>query len=167
MVKVFHALLNDEFAVGARMRNCRWNHTGPQELRRLFASHDELVGEMMDDIARLALATGNNQTAALAAFLSMARAKAHPGEPPRASEITSDLLAGHEATILRLRESMERCPGRRESFFSRTFLGEMIEKHERMAAELEAVAGKPNLQRAQGLASSAKAPWKVIRDGVR
>ena len=135
---MLHALLADQFAVSARMRNCRWNATGSQKLRRLFVSHDEAMGEMIDEIGEWALATGNKETSALAAFFGVARAKAHPGEPPRASEITSELLIGHEIIIWRLRENLERCREMQGELITRDFLSRMIEKHERMAAELQA-----------------------------
>ncbi len=157
MANMLHALLADQFAVSSRMRNCRWNVTGTQELRRLFASHDEVLGEMMDEIGEWAPATGNNQTAALAAFLSVARAKAHPGEPPRASEIMSELLAGHEAAIWRLRENLERCPEMHGGLITRDFLSGMIEKHENMAAELQAITGEANQRRTNGRAQRPEA----------
>jgi DNA-binding ferritin-like protein (oxidative damage protectant) len=152
MTRMLHELLADQFAVSVRMRNCRWNVTGSQELRRLFASHDELVGEMMDEIGERALATGNKEASALAAFLKLARAKAHPGEFPRASEITSELLVGHEAVVSRLRENLERCTETGGEMISGDFLNGIIEKHENMAAELHAVAAEPNQRRANGLA---------------
>ena len=152
-----HELLADQFAVSARMRNCRWNVTGSQELRKLFASHDDLVGETMDEIGEWALATGNNETSALAAFLNVARAKAQPGQPPRASEITPELLVGHEAVIWRLRENLERCNETSTEMLTRDFLHGMIEKHEKMAAELQAAAGEPNQRMALGAASKLQA----------
>lgn len=152
MGNMLHALLADQFAVSARMRNCRWNATGSQELRRLFASHDEVLGEMMDEIGQCAPATGNNQTATLAAFLNVARAKAHPGEPPRASEIMSELLAGHEAAIGRLRENLERCLEMRGELITRDFLSAMIEKHQRMATDLQIFTGETHQRRANGRA---------------
>ena len=123
----------------------------------MFASHDELVGEMMDEIGERALATGNKEASALAAFLKLARAKAHPGEPPRASEITSELLVGHEAVVSRLRENLERCTETGGEMVSRDFLKGMIEKHEKMAAEFLSVAGEPNQRRANGLAQRLEA----------
>jgi DNA-binding ferritin-like protein len=111
-------------------------------------SHNELLGEMLDEIAGQALAAGKNRTAVLAAFLSSARSKAHPGEPPHAAQITAELLAGHGAVIRRLRENLERCPESRGEMITRDCLNGMIAKHEKMVAELQAVAGEPNQRRA-------------------
>ena len=99
---------------------------------------------MMDEIGDRALATGNKEASALAAFLKLARAKAHPGELPRASEITSELLVGHKAVVSRLCENLERCTETDGEKGTRDFLNGMIERHETMATDLQAVAGQPN-----------------------
>lgn len=58
------------------------------------------------------------------------------------------LLLGHEAVIGRLRETLERCTETGGEIITRGFLNGIIEKHEKMAAELRAVAGAPNQRRA-------------------
>jgi starvation-inducible DNA-binding protein len=137
-------LLIDQLALSTTMRNCRWNVTGPQELQQLFVSHDRLVGETMGDIASRAQAAGEGRTAILARYLSQARAKAHPGEHPRASEITSVLQVGHQTVIGRLRDRLGRCADMSGDMITMDFLNGLIERHEKMAAELRALAAKPN-----------------------
>jgi len=155
---MIHALLIDQFALSTRMQNCRWNVTGPQELRWLFASHDRLLGETLDDIAGRARTVGESQTAALAQFLNRARAKAHPGEPPRASEITTELRIGHETVICRLRENLDRCTSTSGEVITRDFLSGLIERHEKMAAELHGVEEKSNQREANRRAQRLEAP---------
>jgi len=58
------------------------------------------------------------------------------------------LLVGHEAVIWRLCEALERCTETGGEMITRDFLNGIIEKHEKMAAELRAVAGEPNQRRA-------------------
>ena len=155
---MIHGLLIDQFALSTRMRNCRWNVTGPQELRWLFASHDRLLGETLDNIAGRARTVGEIRTATLARFLNRARAKAHPGEPPRASEITSELRVGHETVICRLRENLDRCTSTSGEMITRDFLNGLIEQHEKMAAELQGVEGESHQRRANRRAQRPEAP---------
>jgi len=137
-------LLIDQLALRTRMRNCRWNVTGPQQLRGMFASHEGVLGEMLDDIAMRPWISGPSQTAALVRFCNLAWVKIHPGVPPRASEITPQLLAGHESVIWRLRENLVRCSEVGGEMVNRDFMNKLLEKHEKMAAELLAIVGKFN-----------------------
>ena len=142
-----HELLVDQLALGTRMRNCRWNVTGPQSLHRLFASHQKVLDEILDDMAERSGATGDGKTAAVAYFLKSARTKAHLGVHPLGIEITAELLAGHEAVLHRLREILESCAGKHRDACLRDFFSDMMQKHRNMAQDIRAVLAEPILSR--------------------
>ena len=151
------ALLADQFALGTRMRNCRWNATGPQTLQRLFALHDEILSKILDDLSERARVTGNGKAAAVAEFLKLARSKAQPGVHPRAAQITAELLAGHEAVIYRLRDNLALCSPPRGDVPTREFLNGLVLRHEKMAGELRALAEQTNQRWANSQANRLEA----------
>jgi len=156
---ILDALLPDQFALGARMRNCHWNVTCPQSpgLKTLFASHHEVLDEILVDMAERARLTGNSRTAALAEFFRLALSKAQPGGHPQAPQITAELLAGHEAVIYRLRGNLEACADKHGDVNIRDFLSGMITKHESMVGDLRAVVEETRKSRTDGQANKVEA----------
>ena len=146
---MFTVLLADQFAIRTRMRNCRWNVPGlpSHALNELFASHAETLDGMLDAMANQARVMGNDRIVALAAFLKLARSKAHPGVHPPASQTTGALLAGHEVVLDQLRAGLEDCTEHSGDVGVVALFKELVEKHENMARDLRTVLKETRLRK--------------------
>ena len=145
-VAILNALLADEFILGTRTRNCHWNVTGPHfhDLHKLFASQYDALDEIMDDVAERARALGGHAVGTLSEFSALARLKEQPGKYPNASQMTRELLAGHEAVIRQLRAEVVMCGEKLGDAGTTDFLTGLMEQHEKMAWMLRAVLEEKN-----------------------
>jgi starvation-inducible DNA-binding protein len=145
-VTILNAMLADEFVLGARARNCHWNVTGPHfhDLHKLFGSQYEALDETMDDVAERARALGGHAVGTLTEFLKLARLEEQPGKYPNASQMTAELLAGHEAVIRQLRADALACGEKFGDAGTADFLTGLMEQHEKMAWMLPAVLEEAN-----------------------
>lgn len=140
-ITMLNTLLADEFVLGAKTRNCHWNVTGPHfhDLHKLFASQYDALDEIMDDVAERARALGGDAVGTLSEFLKLTRLKEQPGKYPNASQMTAELLAGHEAVIQRLRADVVACDKKLGDAGTTDFLTGTMGRHEKMAWMLRAV----------------------------
>ena len=155
-VTMLNALLADEFVLGVRTRNCHWNVTGPHfhDLHKLFASQYDALDEIMDDVAERARALGGDALGTLSEFLKLTRLKEQPGKYPNASQMTTELLAGHEAVIRQLRADVVACDEKLGDAGTTDFLTGLMERHEKMAWMLRAVLEDKNSAQANGIIRS-------------
>jgi starvation-inducible DNA-binding protein len=139
---VLGTLLADEFALGAQIRSCRWNVTtrSSRRWKRLVASHEEKLDEVLDCVGKRARETKNSRTAALADFFKLTQCEAEPREVPSKAQIAAELLATHEAVLVRLRRNLETCT----EVGGAEFFNAMIAKHESMAMELRSLMKELN-----------------------
>lgn len=151
-VTTLNALLADEFVLGARTRNYHWNVTGPHfyDLHKLFGSQYEALDETMDEMAERARTLGGRAVGTLSEFLKLARLKEQPGKYPTASQMTAQLLAGHEALIRQLRRDVEFCGGKLGDAGTADFLTGVMEQHEKMAWMLRAILDETNQSQTNG-----------------
>jgi starvation-inducible DNA-binding protein len=145
-VTILNRLLADEVVLSARTRNCHWNVTGPRfhELHKLFGAQYEALDETMDDVAERARALGGHAAGTLMEFLKLARLKEQPGKYPNASQMTAELLAGHEAVIRQLRGDLDKCANKFGDAGTTDFLTGVMEQHEKTAWMLRAVLEERN-----------------------
>lgn len=151
-VAILNALLADEFILGAGTRNCHWNVTGPHfhDLHKLFASQYAALDEIMDDVAERARALGGHAVGTLSEFSALARLKEQPGRYPDASQMTAELLTGHEAMIRQLRADVVVCGEKLSDAGTTDFLTGVMEQHEKMAWMLRAVLEEKTQKQTNG-----------------
>lgn len=143
---MLNTLLADESVLGAKTRNCHWNVTGPHfhDLHKLFESQYDKLDEIMDDVAERARALDGHAIGTLSEFLGLARLKEQPGKYPNALQMTTELLAGHEAVIRQLRADVDACGEKLGDAGTTDFLTGLMEQHEKMAWMLRAVLEEKN-----------------------
>ena len=132
---ILNRLLADEVILGAKARNCHWNVTGPHfhELHELLGSQYDALDGIMDEMAERARALGGHAVGTLTEFLNLARLKEQPGKYPNGSQMTMQLLTGHEALIRQLRADVELCERKLGDAGTTDFLTGVMEQHEKMA----------------------------------
>ncbi len=104
----------------------------------------------MDEMAERARALGGHAVGTLSEFLKLARLKEQPGKYPNASQMTAQLLAGHEALIRQLRGDVESCGRKPGDAGTADFLTGVMEQHEKMAWMLRAILEENNRLQANG-----------------
>ena len=151
-VTILNRLLADEVVLGAKARNCHWNVTGPHfhDLHELFGSQYDALDGIMDEMAERARALGGHAVGTLTEFLNLAQLKEQPGKYPNGSEMTLQLLAGHEALIRQLRADVELCGTKLGDAGTTDFLTGVMEQHEKMAWMLRAILEQNNQVQANG-----------------
>jgi starvation-inducible DNA-binding protein len=135
VVLILNTLLADEYVLYTKTRNYHWNVVGPQfnDLHKFFEAQYDLLQDIVDDVAERARSLGGNAIGTLSEFLKQSRLTEHPGEYPPATEMLTNLLADHEATIRRLREDLETCAETYHDMGTNDFLTGLMERHEKMA----------------------------------
>jgi DNA-binding ferritin-like protein len=138
LVKMLGILIHDQFALDARIRNCRWDAADPNSpgLRRLFNAHTETVGEILHDLSARTFSLGGRATSTWMELLKRVRSKGQPGQHPLATQIIAELVAGHEAAINHLSENLKACAGKSDNAGMVGLLTTMVEKHKDMARGL-------------------------------
>ncbi|HEX5398853.1 MAG TPA: DNA starvation/stationary phase protection protein [Verrucomicrobiae bacterium] len=141
---ILNGLLADEFILGTKTRNTHWNVTGPNlhDLHKLFASQSGSLHKIMDDVAHRARALGGHKAGTLSTlfeFFELARLKEQSWKYPSASQMTAQLITGHEAVIRQLRGDVVVCNEKLGDAGTADFLGGLMKQHEKMARMLRTV----------------------------
>lgn len=133
-------LLADEFLLYTKTRRAHWNVEGPDffSQHQFFETQYENLDEIMDEVAERIRMLGHYAPATLAAFLELT----HLTEQTRAKNdgagFIHELLADHEAIIIRLRENINRFANEYQDLGTSDFITGLLENHEKMAWMLRA-----------------------------
>ncbi len=142
VVKILNAVLADEFVLYTKTRKFHWNVVGPlfNDLHKFFESQYEELEDIVDDVAERTRSLGGFALGTLAEFQESARLKEDPGQNPAAHAMVAALLADHEALIRSLRLDLETAADKYHDIGTNDFLTGLMEKHEKMARMLRALA---------------------------
>jgi starvation-inducible DNA-binding protein len=143
VIGILKKVLADEYVLYTKTRNFHWNVTGPRfhDLHKFFESQYEAIDEVIDEVAERIRALGGFSTGSLKEFLADARLREHSGGPRNAGEMTSALLADHEAVIRTLRVDLAQAINEFDDAGTSDFLTGIMEGHEKTAWMLRAVSG--------------------------
>ena len=136
---VLNALLSDEYVFLTKLLNYHWNVKGPffGQLHKLFDDQYREVFGMVDEIAERVRSIGHTTFGTLQEFSQNSRLKENPGKLPSTDEMIADLVRGHEAIIVAMREAIPDVE-EQEDYGTMDFLTKLMEQHEKMAWFLRA-----------------------------
>ena len=133
-------VLADEFVLYTKTRNAHWNVEGPDfhSAHKFFESQYEFLDEAMDDVAERIRSVGHYAPATLKDFLKLTKLSEESRKSNDSTGFTKELLADHEAIIIRLREYINVFAVDYNDAGSSDFITGLMEKHEKMSWMLRA-----------------------------
>ncbi len=137
-------LLADEFVLYTKLHNYHWHVTGPQfqSLHELFQQQYEALAVDIDDIAERSLAIGARTIGTIDEIAEFATLKEQPGVYPDAKTMVTNLVADHEYIVQKLRQDLRTCDDQYNDMGTSDFLTGLMEKHEKHAWMLRAMAAQ-------------------------
>lgn len=132
--------LADLHVLYIKTRNFHWNVTGPHftELHKLYESQYTQLAEAIDSTAERIRSLGAVAPGTMSEYLAHARLSESKGKPPKANEMTAQLLADHETVIRQLREDIDTVDGDLGDAGTADFLTGLMQDHEKTAWFLRA-----------------------------
>lgn len=136
--KILNTLLADEYLLYTKTRNYHWNVVGPRfnDLHRFFQEQYEQLDGVIDRVAERARSLDKPAAGTLAEFLQLTRLAEQSASSPSTREMLVGLLYDHQSIVRNLRLDLASCP----DAATNDFLTELMEKHEKMAWMLRALA---------------------------
>jgi len=133
-------ILADEFVFSTKTRNAHWNVEGPDfyNKHKFFESQFEQLDEMIDSVAERIRTLGHYAPATLTSFLELTRLTETTREKNDSNGFIKDLIADHEAIMLRLRENITGFAMKFHDAGTSDFITGLMEEHEKMAWFLRA-----------------------------
>jgi starvation-inducible DNA-binding protein len=133
-------VLADEFVLYVKTRNAHWNVEGADfhSVHQFFESQYDFLDDAMDDVAERIRAIGHYAPATLADFLKLTKLTEATREANDSTGFMKELLADHEAIIIRLREYINIFAVDLKDAGTSDFITGLMEKHEKMAWMLRA-----------------------------
>lgn len=140
VVEILRKQLADQHVLYVKTRNFHWNVKGPHfsELHKLYETQYDQLAEAIDETAERIVMLGGTAPGSMADYLTIARLKEHKGRLPKASDMTAELLADHEAVIRQLREDIDTVDGDLGDAGTADFLTGLMQDHEKTAWMLRA-----------------------------
>lgn len=140
VVKILSKHLADQHILYIKTRNFHWNVTGPHftELHKLYESQYTQLAEAIDSTAERIRSLGAVAPGTMSEYLAHARLSESKGKPPKANEMTAQLLADHETVIRQLREDIDTVDGDLGDAGTADFLTGLMQDHEKTAWFLRA-----------------------------
>lgn len=137
---MLNILLADEYVLYTKTYNYHWNVYGPHfsELHTAFEEQYRALFTIVDDVAERVRALGYPALGTLAEFLKSSRLGEAPGIVPHAQDMIRNLLHDHEAIIRSIRDDMHIIASEHNDLGTDSFLGALLEKHEKIAWMLRA-----------------------------
>ena len=132
-------LLADSYTLYLQTHNFHWNVTGPQfrELHLMYEEHYNELAVAVDDIAERIRTLGVAAPGTYKAFAELSAIKEVDGVP-KASEMTSILLAGHEQVVRTCREVLKTAQDADDES-SAALISDRMRIHEKTAWMLRAI----------------------------
>lgn len=142
--KILNSLLADEFVLLTQTLNYHWNLIGPEfnDYHKLFDEQYKQIFEMIDEIAERTRSVGGLALGSMEAFKKHAGLNEDQGAPPAPKVMVKNLLAQHEALIIKLRNWVNDTAVENRDMGSSDFLTSIMAKHEKMAWMLRALASR-------------------------
>jgi len=142
LTSITHALnilLADEYVLFTKTYNYHWNITGSNfhDLHKMLEEHYRELLEIVDEVAERVRALGAPSFGTLAEFSQHTRLPEKSGQP-KAHDMLKNLLDDHESVIRSIREAMKNVVTNHHDYGTENFLGELLEKHEKLAWMLRA-----------------------------
>jgi starvation-inducible DNA-binding protein len=133
-------ILADEFLLYTKTRNAHWNVEGSgfQASHEFFEDQYGSLDEAMDDVAERIRSLGHYAPATLKEFLKLTKLTEQSREANTGAGFMKELLADHEAIIIRLRESINLFARDYQDAGTSDFVTGLMVKHEKMAWTLRA-----------------------------
>lgn len=134
IAEVLSSLLADEFVLYAKTRNAHWNVQGP-DFHTVHLYFETLYHELetyIDDVAERIRQIGHYAPATLQEYLELTHLTEQRIEKNDSLSFIKDLLSDHEATIIFLRENIDKIEEEYD-FGTSDFLTTLMEKHEKTA----------------------------------
>lgn len=140
VVSELSILLADEFVLYIKTRKAHWNVEGPDfyAAHNFFEEQNELLAEIIDDVAERIRVLGHYSPATLKEFLKITTLTEQALEKNDSSGFIMELLEDHEAIIVNLGENINVFANDYKDAGSSDFVTGLLEKHEKMAWMLRA-----------------------------
>lgn len=137
--QALNVLLADEYLLFTKTYNYHWNVQGSHfhDLHKMLEEHYRELLEIVDEVAERVRALGAPSFGTLAEFSQHTRLPEKSGQP-KAKDMLKNLLADHESIIRSIREDMKDVVTTHHDYGTENFLGELLEKHEKLAWMLRA-----------------------------
>ena len=131
-------ILSDAMVLYTKTRKFHWNVSGDSfvELHELFEEQYNQLEKAIDEIAERINKLGFKTPGTMMEFLKNASLKETPGKYPSQKEMLKELLKDHEAVIVQLRKSIDKCDEEFKDIGTADFLTDLIREHETMAWKL-------------------------------
>lgn len=141
---ILNSLLADEFVLLTQTLNYHWNLIGPEfnDYHKLFGEQYKQIFEMIDEIAERTRSVGGFALGSMEAFKQHAGLDEDEGAPPTPKMMVKNLLLQHEDLIMKLRDWANDTAEENRDMGTSDFLISIMEKHEKIAWMLRALASK-------------------------
>lgn len=135
VAKELMKLLADEYVLYTKTRNAHWNVTGPDfyDKHKFFETQFQQLAEIVDSVAERIRTIGHFAPATLKSFLELTQLTEKTSEKNDSHGFIKQLVADHEAIIIRLRENITPFAEDFKDIGSSDFITALMQSHEKMA----------------------------------
>jgi len=141
-IQLLNKILAGEFVLLMQTLNYHWNLVGPEfhDYHLLFDDHYKAIFSKIDDIAERVRAVGGQALGSMTMMLEKSPLAEDKGSVPTPKVMVLNLLAQHEALIQEIRSAINTTAENNRDMGTSNFLTDLIEKHEKIAWMLRALA---------------------------
>ena len=128
-------ILADEYVLYTKTRKAHWNVEGADfyDKHKFFEGQYEQLDDLIDDVAERIRALGHYAPATLASFLELTSLSEASRAKNDSNGFIKEMVADHEAIIIRLRENINRFANEFNDLGTSDFITGLMEEHEKMA----------------------------------
>ena len=141
-IEALNRILAGEFVLLTQTLNYHWNLIGPafHDYHLLFDDHYKTIFSKIDDIAERIRSVGGQAIGSMATILTISPIKEDSGPAPTSKVMIRNLLTQHEKLIQEIRSAINTTAENNRDIGTSNFLTDLIEKHEKIAWILRALA---------------------------
>lgn len=141
-IEALNKILAGEFVLLVQTLNYHWNLVGPEfhDYHLLFDDHYKAIFSKIDDIAERIRSVGGQAIGSMATILTTSSIKEDRGPVPTSKIMIRNLLTQHETLIQEIRSAINTTAENNRDMGTSNFLTDLIEKHEKIAWMLRALA---------------------------
>lgn len=135
VANVLAKVLADETVLYIKTKNAHWNMEGPDfyDKHKFFEVQFEQLDGITDNIAERIRSLGHYAPATLKSYLELTQLTEKTREKNDSNALIKELLADHEAIIIKLRENIHPFANKFKDLGSSDFITGLTEEHEKMA----------------------------------
>lgn len=135
VAKELGKILADEYVLYTKTRNAHWNVTGSDfyDKHKFFETQFQQLAEFVDSVAERIRTIGHFAPATLKSFLELTQLTEKTSEKNDSQGFIKELVADHEAIIMKLRENINRFADEFKDIGSSDFITGLMQSHEKMA----------------------------------